>query len=61
MFSLGRHHFLTLNTMEGNEIVEKDGGVPVFDTDNLKIFCQLLKLLPSSRVKSAKIYLSRRV
>ena len=43
-------------------ILEKEGGLPVFDTDNLKcFFCQLLKLSPSSRIKSPQIYQPWRV
>ena len=57
MFSLCLHHFLTLSTLWTEMgIVEKEGGLPVFDTDNLKFFCQMLKLLPGSSVKSAQIY-----
>ena len=42
-------------------IAEKEGGLPVFDNDNLeKKFCQRLKLSPGSRVKSVQIYLPQR-
>ena len=34
------------------EIVEKEEGWPLLDTDIPNTFCQLLKLLPGSRVKS---------
>ena len=43
------------------EIVEKEGGLHLLDTDILKTFlCQLLKLPPGSRVKLAQIYPSRK-
>ena len=39
------------------EIAEKEGGLPVFDTDIVNsLFCQLLMLLPHSRTKSAQSY-----
>ena len=41
------------------KIVEKEGGMPVFDTFLNAFFCQLPKLTPGSRVKLAKIYPSR--
>ena len=37
-------------------IVEKEGGLPVFDTDILNNFlCHLLKLLPGFWVKSVNV------
>ena len=56
MFSLWLHLFLTHSTLERMEIVKKKGGWPVFVTDILNtFFCQLLKSLPSSRVKLIRI------
>ena len=66
MFSLWLHDFLTLSTLwKEMEIDEKEGGLPVFDTDSLFILFylffllggvgRLLKLLPNSWVKWAQI------
>ena len=39
MLSLSIHHFLTLSTLwKEMEIVEKEGGLPVFDSDILNFF-----------------------
>ena len=61
MFALWLHHFLILSTLwKEMGIAEKEGGFLDFDVILRKKFCQLLKLLPGSGVKSACKYLPQR-